>query len=211
MSGRRGGIKQKVNSENLYHPSKKPKSTRQEPHHLRSKSNQANQSSSKLESDIELSDMSLEQQQQPQPAQDEIQQQQPQLVQPDFTALLTMMVQSQEVDRQMRRAELTLEKEKLALVQEQLKDKQAKEETERKVKEVEQEKLDAQRMEERNQLMSIAAKDLENREQAKRDRLIERIPYMKEGQDVELYLQSVEVELNQHAIPLAMWKQSLED
>ncbi len=52
MSGRRGGIKQKVNSESLYHPSKKPKSTRQEPHHLRSKSNQANQSSSKLESDI---------------------------------------------------------------------------------------------------------------------------------------------------------------
>ncbi len=91
--------------------------------------------------------MSLELQQQPQPAQDEIQQQQPQLVQPDFTALLTMMVQSQEADRQMRRAELTLEKEKLALVQEQLKDKQAKEETERKVK-VEQEKLDAQRMEE---------------------------------------------------------------
>ncbi len=208
MSGRRGGIKQKVNSENLYHPSKKPKSTRQEPHHLRSKSNQANQSSSKLESDIELSDMSLEQQQQPQPAQDEIQQQQPQLVQPDFTALLTMMVQSQEVDRQMRRAELTLEKEKLALVQEQLKDKQAKEETERKVKEVEQEKLDAQRMEERNQLMSIAAKDLENREQAKRDSFIERIPYMKEGQDVELR-QSVEVELNQHAIPLAMWKKAV--
>ncbi len=153
--------------------------------------------------------MSLEQQQQPQPAQDEIQQQQPQLVQPDFTALLTMMVQSQEADRQMRRAELTLEKEKPALVQEQLKDKQAKEETEKKVKEVEQEKLDAQRMEERNQLMSIAAKDLENREQAKRDRLIERIPYMKEGQDVELYLQSVEVELNQHAIPLAMWKKAV--
>ncbi len=66
MSGRRGGIKQKV--------------TRQEPHHLQSKSNQANQSSSKLKSDIELSDMSLELQQQPQPAQDEIQQQQPQLV-----------------------------------------------------------------------------------------------------------------------------------
>ncbi len=56
--------------------------------------------------------MSLELQQQPQPAQDEIQQQQPQLVQPDFTALLTMMVQSQEADRQMRRAELALENRK---------------------------------------------------------------------------------------------------
>ncbi len=58
----------------------------------------------------------------------------------------------------MCRAELTSEKEKLALVQEQLKDKQAKEETERKVKEVEQEKLDVQRMEERNQLMVLPLK-----------------------------------------------------
>lgn len=120
-------------------------------------------------------------------------------VQPDLTTLFTQMLQMQrdesaarKEEQATRKEELALEKRKLALAEAELKDRRKKDEAAEK---------------ERDHLRLLASKQIENDERSKTDRIIDRIPHMREGQDVEHFLQSVEVELLQASIPKSRWKQ----